>query len=154
MTWSIQLRNGDLALGQASLGTVTGSQKLAQDLRCFILERMGTDDLHPSYGSLIDGGTRNGEYVAGVIGELNDDLTLTVIEGELRRIVKAYQAMQLERARADRDRYGKATLSKGEVLIQLTSIEAQRAQDALYLTLNLLTAQDEEIALNLGLSTL
>lgn len=152
MTWSLQLRNGDLALGQASFGVVTAEAKLAQDLRCFILERMGSDDLHPEYGSLLDGGLRRGQYVEGVIGSTNDALALVMIEGEIRRIVTDYQAQQLDRARADRARYGKATLTKGEVLVGLAGIDVEQVADTMNITLHLSTAANTSVSLDIAFS--
>lgn len=153
MSWSLKVSHGDLDLSQASLGTVTGTAKLVQDLRCFILERMGTDDLHPSYGSLLDGGFRNGQYVEGVIGSANDEMSIVVVHSELRRIVAAYQAMQLARARQDLAIYGKATLAKGEVLLGLNNIEFTQRQDTLTVTLHITVGDGTSIPLSLDLST-
>lgn len=153
MTWSLALRHGDLDLSpNASLGTVTGSDKLVQDLRCFLLERMGSDDLHPTFGSLLDGGFRDGQYVEGVIGVLNDELAALAVETEIRRMVAAYQAAQLARARGDRATYGKATLTKGEVLLSLDAIDIVQASETMVITLHLTTGDDQAI-LTLGLGT-
>jgi hypothetical protein len=69
MSWSLRIQNGDLMLDGTNLGRATGSAKLIQDLRCAILEKMGTDDLHPEYGSLLDGGRdESGDVQPGYIG--------------------------------------------------------------------------------------
>lgn len=140
MSWSLQLRHGDLALSGASFGTVTNGQKLVQDLRCWILERMGNDSMHPAYGSLIDGGIRpDGTIELGMIGETDPEYALMVIEGELHRIVSEYQAQQLARAKGDRFTYNKATLTAREVLLSLIGIEATMLGDSLTLTLSIQT---------------
>lgn len=151
MSWSLKVSHGDLVLSQASLSTVSGSDKLAQDLRAFILERMGTDDLHPEFGSLLDGGIRNGEYVEGVIGQSNDALSLALVQREIRRIVADYQARQLTRARNDAAIYGKATLAKGEVLLSLSRIDTTQVEDTMNITLDILAGDGATISLDLSI---
>ena len=151
MSWSLKVSHGDLVLSQASLSTVSGSDKLAQDLRAFILERMGTDDLHPEFGSLLDGGIRNGEYVEGVIGQSNDALSLALVQREIRRIVADYQARQLTRARNDAAIYGKATLAKGEVLLSLSRIDTTQVDDTMNITLDILAGDGATISLDLSI---
>src|SRR4051794_27221905 len=98
MSWSLELRGGDLAIGGASYGVVTNQAKLVQDLRCAILERMGTDPDHPGYGSLIDGGRLNGVEQESVIATDDWDVAVLTVEGEIRRIVDLYQKMQIARS--------------------------------------------------------
>lgn len=150
MSWSLKLRHGDLTLSGASLAMVTNEEKLAQDLRCWILEKMGTDSLHPSFGSLIDGGVRlDGRVELGVIGT-EPDTALAMIESELHRIVSEYQAQQLARAKGDRFSYNKSTLSLREALLALTNIEATMVGDNLNIVMSIQTAN----GLNLGLTFL
>lgn len=145
MTWSLKLRNGDLALGTGRYASVSGSDKLVQDLRNHILERMGNDDMHPDFGSLIDGGiTPEGRVKEGLIGGVNDEFTLLQIEVEIRRIIREHQARQLERAKDDRLVYGKATFNRGEVLIALSNVHVERTEDTLKLNLTLATADEAE----------
>src|SRR6476661_2816084 len=100
MSWSLALRNGDLAISGRSLGQTTGPSKLVQDLRCALLEPRGFDDLHPTFGSLIDGGQDEfGNQVAPLIGSTNWELAVLRIESEIRRIAADHQRRQLERAK-------------------------------------------------------
>src|SRR5437868_3509816 len=115
MSWSLRVSNGDLVLEGGKLGTVTGSAKLLQDFRHYLLERMGDDPLHPSYGSLIDGGRlTNGQIVPSPIGGVNWKMITLELESEIRRIAAAYQNMQLQRAKNDSTYYGKSTLTAAE----------------------------------------
>jgi hypothetical protein len=146
MTWSLKLRNGDLALGAAQLGTVTGEEKLVQDLRAHILEHMGTDDMHPEFGSLIDGGTLpDGTVSPGIIGALNDDFASMEVASDIRRIVNDYQDRQLARAKDDRYTYGKVTINRGEVLLSLDDIEVTRSMDTLQVNLKITTARQSDV---------
>lgn len=152
MSWSLRLRNGDLSLGNASYGTITGEQKLVQDLRAYILEEMGTDDMHPEFGSLINGGRLpNGRVAQGVIGKVNNDLAQVEVESELRRLVNAFQSRQLQRAKDDKVVYGKATLTKGEVLLGVSKVEFRRNQDTLSVVMTLQTAANSSPDLFLAL---
>lgn len=128
MSWSLNLRNGDLTVDRGQLGAATGIDKLAQDLRCHLLERMGADRHHPGFGSVLDGGTReDGVEIESIIGEADEGLITSFIGGEVARIVREYQGKQLDRALSDRISYNKTTLSDEEILeaadVTLTHVE-------------------------------
>lgn len=152
MSWSLKLRNGDLALSGSSLETVSGAPKLVQDLRCWILERMGTDNLHPGFGSLFDGGVEpNGTVHTSVIGTFNEEIARLDIESDLRRILNEYQAKQVARLKVDRATYGKSTFSRGEVLVAVEGIEFTVALDTIYIVISLRTGDDSILSLDLTL---
>lgn len=154
MSWSLQVHNGDLALGGAQFATVTGSDKLVQDLRCYILESMGTDDMHPDYGSIIDGGIdSDGTVYASIIGETNPSQTEMFLRTEFSRIIREYQDMQLSRAKADRITYGRVTLTKGEVLYSVTNISFTWNADTVHVLLSLVVGSGEDIAIPLTISS-
>lgn len=146
MSWSLQLQNGDFTLSGASLGTVVDAQKLTQDLRCALLQRMGTDDMHLTFGSLIDGGTTpTGQVVQSVIGLTNIQQVSSTVQSEIQRIAAAYQAQQLNRAKNDRTTYNRVSLTPGEVLLTLTGVNMVQETDALMVTVSIQTAQGESI---------
>jgi len=117
MTWSLQLRNGDLAIDRDRLNTVTDWQKLLQDLRIRLLTRLGTDPLHPDFGSTLDGGTRpDGIEIPSVIGETDSSVIRSAITVEVRRILSDYQAVQANRKRLDLMSYGSNSLTDTEIL--------------------------------------
>jgi hypothetical protein len=153
MSWSLRLQNGDLALDGTSLGSISGAQKLVQDLRCAILERMGTDDMHPQFGSLIDGGFANGREVPSLLGGNNWDHIALQVESELRRIATDYQRKQLDRIQQDRLTYGSSTLTPSEVLAAISGIRLVQAQDALLVQVSIQTATGEQQTLNLPVSS-
>src|SRR4051812_46717299 len=98
MSWSLRIHNGDLALISTSFETVTQEQKLAQDFRCFILERMGFDPAHPWYGSTLDGGKDEDGYEFPSVISLTDwSYAALQIEGDVRRMAGVYQQMQIAR---------------------------------------------------------
>jgi hypothetical protein len=153
MSWSLQLRAGDLVVGGASFGVTTDQSKLVQDLRCAILERMGTDEDHPWFGSLIDGGRLNGVEQESIIATDDWDRAVLAVEGEIRRIVDQYQKQQILRTEQDRAAYGKPTLTPGELLMGVKDIRFFQAQDNLLCRITLVTGADSDIQLNVPLGT-
>lgn len=153
MSWSLQLRGGDLVIDGSSFGTVSHQNKLVQDLRCAILERMGTDEDHPWFGSLIDGGRLNGKEQASIIATDDWDVAVLAVESEIRRIVDQYQKQQIARSERDRSVYGKPTLVPGELLMAVSNIEFYQAQDNLLCRVGLVTGADAEITINVPLGT-
>lgn len=153
MSWSLLLRGGDLVIGGSSFGMATEQQKLVQDLRGAILERMGTDEDHPWFGSLIDGGRLNGVEQESLIATDDWDYAVLAVEGEIRRIVDQYQKQQLARTEQDRTAYGKPTLTPGEILMGVSNIQFFQAQDNLLCRVTLVTGADAEIPLNVPLGS-
>lgn len=152
MSWSLRLHNGDLALSGSSLATVTNEEKLVQDLRCALLEKMGTDSLHPTYGSTIDGGTLpDGNEAPGVIG-LSPQAAAMTVQSEIQRVVQTYQAQQLARAKNDRLTYNRVSLTPNEVLLSVPSITIEQKQNALNITVTLQTASGQNVAVALSVT--
>lgn len=140
MSWSLQLTNGDLAIGTNGLNTVTGASKLTQDLRCYLLTPTGTDPLHLTYGSIMDGGTDpSGNPVPGIIGQPNNNAAVTFIGGEVRRVCQAYQASQIARNATDVATYGKSTLTADEALLSVEGITIQQVTTQALVTATLQT---------------
>lgn len=154
MSWSLELRNGDLALGGSRLGQVTGAQKLVQDLRCKILEPRGNDDMHTSLGSTIDGGIDElGNDIASVIGIADWEYVSLRIQNEIRRITNEHQRVQLARAQDDRYRYGESTLLNTELLVDVTSIQFNQVADTLFVQVQLVTGQGDTIPVIIPIGT-
>jgi hypothetical protein len=140
-------------IGGSSFGTVTNQNKLVQDLRCAILERMGTDEDHPWFGSLIDGGRLNGTEQPSIIATDDWDVAVLAVEGEIRRIVDQYQKQQIIRTERDRTNYGKPTLTPAELLMGIGNIQFFQAQDNLLCRVTLTTGADSELSINVPLGT-
>jgi hypothetical protein len=145
MSWSLKLRNGDLVTDGAKLDQVTGAAKLVQDLRCAILEKRGTDDLHRDFGSLIDGGYDDqGNWVDSTIGEIDIDFAVLQIESDLRRIMAKHQQTQVARSKRDRKTYGQSTLDNDELLYAVEGIDFTQAQDKLMVNVLIQTGTGQQ----------
>lgn len=153
MSWSIELRNGDLALRGASLGQVTGAQKLVQDLRCALLEQRGNDNAQPNFGSLLDGGRdASGNEIPSMIGGSDLEYTALRIEAEVRRVAAEHQRRQLDRAQNDRFTYGESKLGNGELLVEVSGISMVQVQDTLMVNVHLTTGDGQTIPINVPVS--
>lgn len=150
MSWSLRIHNGDLVLDGISYGQVTGVNKLVQDLRCAILERMGTDDLHPAFGSLIDGGRMpDGAVVESMIGTTRWNQMALLVESEIRRIASELQTRQAQRAENDKFTYGRATQTTGEILSRISFVNLVQNQDTLQVNAGIVTASGNEAILDI-----
>lgn len=154
MSWSLELRNGDLALGGTRLGQVTGAQKLGQDLRCKILEPRGNDDMHPSLGSTLDGGIDDfGNDVPSVIGTADWEFVSLRVQKEIQRITNEHQKAQLTRAQDDRYKYGESTLLNGELLVAVRSVQFGQVADTLFVQVEIVTGQGDVTSLLIPIGT-
>jgi hypothetical protein len=86
MSFDLQVTNGDLVLVNGDLGTVTGSNKLVQDLLKIALTTAGANVLQPWYGSLISR-TLIGSF-------LNSDITVSVAQNQLQNAIENLQNLQ------------------------------------------------------------
>jgi hypothetical protein len=151
MTWSLQLKGGDLIKGRGnSLATITGSDKVQQDLTHWILTELGTDPFNPGYGSVIDydADTIVSTQVEGEVIYVPDS-KLDLVVGEIDRIVERYQARQLSRIEQETVLYnGRHTFSSGEI-IQDYQIEYEQVLDTLYIDIRLTLYNNQERAVEL-----
>jgi len=132
MSKSFKISNGDLSVGVAlSYETVSGRNKLTQDLRLWILEQLGIDPSTPSYGSRLDGSIINGAYSSGFIGEMMTIEKLLEIRSEIASIIQQYQQVQLDRIQRDSiDFQGQQTQDPDEVLYRIDSIDVKPLGDS------------------------
>lgn len=85
MTFSLALQNGDLVAQGSSLGIVSGTAKLQQDMGLWLTERLGVDRFHPRYGSELP------NFIGGVI----DLSTQSRVQTEVDRVLGNYQTIQM-----------------------------------------------------------
>jgi hypothetical protein len=153
MTWSLRLENGDLSFDGGHLAVVDNENKMIKDLTCQLLEKMGNDDMHPEYGSLIDGG----ETIDGIVYDsivADDDLEMVKmrIQAEIVRIVNDYQGRQLDRAKADKMLYGKQSLTSREIVSSINAINFVENLDHLIVNISLGTTQNQTQTIEINLA--
>lgn len=150
MTWSLQLQGGDISpTGAHGYAVVSGSQKLMQDVRSWMLEPRGSDPMHPEGGSTLDGGTLpDGSVVPTSLGTAGDAERLAEIDSEIRRVLFAYQRVQV--ARAEREALslgGLSTFSPGELLWDVADVQLRQYQDVVLAGVALVSSNGTSIPL-------
>lgn len=139
MSWSFEIKSGDLNLvaNGAGASVVTGKDKTFQDLRHSILEPIGSDPMHPQYGSLLDGGRLpNGDVADSFIGQTS--LSIMDIKEEIARNVQSYIDAQHKRIDSDVQTFGRTTLQDSEIVEAITSIDDKMYGDKLIVQVRLL----------------
>lgn len=84
MTYSLAVSGGDLVKQGRELVIVHGSDKLRQDMTCWLIERYGGNQFHPGYGSILE------SYIGSVI----NTNTKAQVYSEILRVLNNYQNMQ------------------------------------------------------------
>lgn len=131
MSTSFRIQGGDLSVGMGrSFERAIGSTKLAQDLRLWVLERIGTDPLTPTFGSRLDGGIIDGEPVESFIGQVATEARQSEIRTELIALLSQYQAQQIAKMQREMFAYGGShTLTAEETLHSIDSVLTTQVGD-------------------------
>ena len=153
MSKSFQIVNGDLALGERrSYAVVSGKQKLLQDLKLWVLERIGTDPSTPTYGSRLDGGIIDGQEIPSYIGEVMTAANIAGIRTELINLITAFQQVQYEKIRTETLMFnGKNTLEEGEVLDTIDSVDVRAVGDRVLAQVRITSLAGESFKLTIPL---
>lgn len=133
----LALQNGDLVLGQGGYATVSGANKVRQDLSCALREPIGTDRFHRAWGSTLQ------SYIGDAI---NQD-ALTMIESEVYRVVQNYmvtRAALLQQEYLDNLR---PNFGAGEIISGITGVDLQQREDRCYVRVSLTTLSQERLTL-------
>ena len=86
MSFDLKIQNGDLVINQGALQTVTDSDKLVQDILKICLTDVGSNPLHPSYGSFLS---------RSVVGSaLQTDIIVQVATSQLNTCLTNLQQLQ------------------------------------------------------------
>lgn len=83
MTYSLAIRDGDLAVTGSECQVVNGIDKLRQDLTLWLIIRIGSNRFHPTFGSALE------SYIGSVIVPA----TQAVVYNEVLRVLTNYQSM-------------------------------------------------------------
>lgn len=153
MSTSFKIQGGDLRVGAGrTFETVSGAQKLAQDLELWVLEHIGTDPATPDFGSRLDGGIINGVALESFIGQGATDERVAEIKQEITTLLSQYQQTQVAKMQREMILYnGNHTLSKDETLYTVDSIEAKAVVDKIIVRVGITTLSGSQFRLTLPL---
>lgn len=149
MSFSLEIRNGDIGLSGTSFGTVVDAAKLQQDIVCAILTPLGFEGLHPEFGSTLEENMINPSTT--ILGTKDFSHAAAVVRSELLRICQNYQAQQIARNEDDAIKFGKPTLTPGEILLRVISLDFVSSEDHLMCKLALEIGADT-LELNIPVS--
>lgn len=148
MSWSLNIQGGDLDFVSKKSGAavVTGKDKVFQDIRAALLEPMGTDPMHPDYGSLLDGGRLpGGQVVDSMIGK--NATTVFRIEEEIGRMVRSIMDRQELRIASDIQNFGRSTLSGSETILGISSIQSKQVGTTLVVRVEVIMQDKNTISI-------
>jgi hypothetical protein len=157
MSYSLDIQSGDFTLsGPGGLSTVSGRDKLIQDLRCWMLEQIGNDPMHPELGSALDGGVLpDGTIIETTIGNIITKKAMLDLENEVRRVISQYQQQQLSKIRSEQMLYGGIYhLDPGEILLGIADVEVTQTGATLVARITIRTAENVLIPLALPVGTI
>jgi hypothetical protein len=142
---SAQLINGDLALKpNGEVQTVTGRQRLVQELSCWILEPVGTDPAYPNFGSTL----------TSLVGSAVLSGTTFDIESELLRVLNnyiAYQGAMFEEYINDPNTF-MDVYSPDELVASIDTVRVTRYNDAVVVNVAITTVAGTQVSLSRSLA--
>ena len=120
MTYSLAIKNGDLAVQGSQCQVVSGQAKLQQDLTLWMLERYGSNRMHPTFGSQLQ------NYIGGIVSPA----TQANAYNEIVRVMNNYQAMIYQMFKAN-----PSVFSVAELPYSIDSINVAVTYDTVYATI-------------------
>jgi phage baseplate assembly protein W len=144
MSQSFALQNGDLVVTSGrAFQVVKNKDKLAQDLRLWILQQFGSDPSSPEYGSHLQ------EYVGGLMTQG----TINQVQAEILRVLQQYQSMQLDNMQNETINYaGSTTLDPSEVLVSVDGLTVQQAGSILLVSVLISTLDQTQTPLSIPIT--
>ena len=144
MSYSLQLKAGDLSPSGGQVATVQGVQKTVQDLRVALLEPRGSDPLHPDFGSLLNGGIDEiGRTQPGVIGSTINNEVLLGIESEIRRVINLKIVDQQSQLFTETNVFGgMSTFLPDELIQTIASLDTTTVGDVAVVSVTLAMADN------------
>ena len=132
---TLRLSGGDLVLGPGGFETLTGPDRIMQDLRVALSEPLGVDRFHPGWGSKID----------DFIGLPLDQVTAFDLEQEVNRVIGNYMTVQAEKAGRDALREDTQRYSTADLVSHISDVNVEYRQDQAQITITIATLSGEEI---------
>lgn len=151
MSTSFKISSGDLAIGQGrSYDRVTGAYKLGQDLKLWVLERIGTDPATPTFGSKLDGGVIDGAEIPSYIGTVGNPAVLADIRTEMISLLSQFQAQQIAKMQREMISLGgHHTLTADETLQSVISVETSQELDQVIVRVTCVTMAGTQFQLTI-----
>lgn len=103
-TWDIT--GGDVSISNGSFTTITGAEKVSQDIEVAVLTPYASNRFHPRYGSVFD----------NLIGTPANPGTNALIQNELSRVIQNYIKVQVAKMQAAANANAANPYSQAEIV--------------------------------------
>lgn len=135
---TLALRNGDLVVGTTGHATISGSQKIRQDLALALGEPYADDRFHPEWGSLLP------NYIGEQIGPELQSLVIS----EAARVLQAYVDGQAAEIQKDALTSSMSRYDTSDVVRQVNGVNATLGIDTISVKVSLTTQAGQSITLS------
>lgn len=137
--YGFKLSGGDIAVrGDGNVSTVTGHERIKQELACWLLEPIGTDPLYPRFGSSLN----------ELIGSPMIEEYTSRVRREVQRVVANYIEYQKNQMNDDMLKGETVYLSNwqdSDIISSVQSIRLNAVADDLHVRVELNTVGGETV---------
>lgn len=136
---SLGLIQGDLAIsGNGDYFTVSGVERIRQDLTLALTEELGSDRFHPGWGSIVK------EYLGQPItAELQQ-----AVRAEVNRVAQNYIVLQQQEVLRDSQYDVAGRFDTSDVVRNVSDIQVRTLYDAIYVSATLTTLARETVTIS------
>ena len=133
---TLAIAGGDLVVGPTGHKTISGAQRIRQDLALHLGEDYGSDRFHPEMGSILP------DYV----GEMIDPDVEQQVGAEVARVVQQYIAIQEREVLRDHLAARLSRFNASDVIVGITGIQTSVDFDSIRVNASLLTQSGETVS--------
>lgn len=140
--YNLKIVDGDLAVqGNGDLVQISGPERIAQELSCWVLEPLGTDFIYPKFGSDLN------EHIGSIMSQ--DELL--EVRSEVTRLVRNYVTYQ-QRQISEANLSGLVNVWHDNDIVQrIDSIEVQNVADTIEVSVSLTTVGGDRVSVRQSL---
>lgn len=140
---SFRVREGDLVVTAGTAETVSGSDKLIQDLTLWLQEPIGTGFTTPRFGSILP----------SLIGRGDPEAVVMEVQSEVQRVLSLYQTYQFEKIKAAKMNGRLYTFSRREILNRIYAVKAVAVGNAVHVQARIQTGAGDDIDVPLSITS-
>lgn len=140
---TLALQSGDLVVGSDGHKTITGSQRIRQDLALALGEAYGNDRFHPTWGSTLP----------NYIGRPMSSDSEMLVRSEVARVVQGYIDTQRAEVLNDNLTGRRSRFTTADVVSRLNAISTVLRYDTIKVKISLTTKSGESLAVSRSVTT-
>lgn len=136
-TWALSQGDLDVA-GDGNVTSITGADRIRQEISCWLMEPLGSDPLYPKFGSKL----------WDSIGMIATDMELMEIKAEVTRVVNnyiEYQQIQMNEAKSKDAQSFLNSWTKDDIIQSFDGVDVYSVGDTVTVSISLTTASGNDI---------